>query len=206
MTHPTFPVRPASPETTTASRPGTVTAASFLLALAAVTAVSSATMAILMLDQIGPKVTALDNQCALTDPANDGWTPSGGAFWTTSMVLWVVSNLLIAVTMIPLVMLNLRGRNGARITTFVLAALFPLYGTCCGIGNLSYIGTAGSSSPHPCSDDILSQLRELYPTWYKSLAVGLAGVQSIIYPLVIVLLALPTSREFFHRWSRLPEW
>lgn len=73
-------------------------------------------------------------------------------------------------------------------------------GSCCGIGNLSYIGTAGSTSPHPCSDAILSQLRELYPAWYKALTVGLAGVQPVIYLLVIILLALPTSREFFHRW------
>jgi uncharacterized membrane protein len=108
---------------------------------------------------------------------------------------------LFGIAYLVLAIFNGRGKNPARITTWVLAGL----GVCC--GTIGLIGSAASSSfnfgsgdgngPDPA--DVRRQLDEALPSWYSPVVITLGVIALLALLAVIILLALPPANEFFRK-------
>lgn len=107
---------------------------------------------------------------------------------------------LFGIAYLVLAIFNARGKNAARITTWVFAGL----GVCC--GTLGVIGSAvssfnfgGSTDNGPDPDDVRRQLEDALPSWYTPVVITLAVLALLSLLAVIVLLALPPANEFFRK-------
>jgi hypothetical protein len=124
------------------------------------------------------------------------------AIATASAVGGLVIALLFAAGFITLGILDGKGKNPARIVTWVLAGI----SVCCfGFGALgsafsnmlSGIGGGNANAPRP--GDIQNALQDNLPSWYYPVetTVNILALLSAIA--VIVLLALPASNAFFRK-------
>jgi hypothetical protein len=117
-----------------------------------------------------------------------------------STVVGVVIGVLFAAALAVLAVFNNRGRNGARITTWVLGGI----SLCCtGVG---LAGTALTSSMNldtgtggPSQAEIERRLSEALPSWYDAANWTLAGISLLTLLGALILLALPPSNEFFRQ-------
>ena len=108
---------------------------------------------------------------------------------------------LFGIAYLILAIFNNRGKNPARITTWVLAGI----GLCCGA--VGVIGSAASSSfnfgnsdsnmPDPA--DVQRQLSDALPSWFRPLTITLGVITLLALLAVIILLALPPANEFFRK-------
>lgn len=113
-----------------------------------------------------------------------------------------VLSILFAIGLAVLAMLNNRGRNVARIMTWVAGGLV----LCC-----NGIGLAGSSAltsmsvqqpgDLPDAAEIQRRVDAALPSWLGPLTIGAAVVVIIATLVAMILLALPASNEFFRRPS-----
>jgi hypothetical protein len=115
-----------------------------------------------------------------------------------TMVVSIVVYLAITIALLVLAVGNLRGRKGARVGTWVLAGLFLLCALCGSIGNGS--ATAGFIDQDPNKVLVAG---DLYPSWYTPGTIALDVVLTVLYAVLITLLALPASNRFF-KVERLP--
>ena len=183
MSNPTYPAQPPS-------RPSTVSISSYLLWTAAAVAV------------IGGILT-LVNVGKLTDAYRDLYegTPAAGTetIVVGASVAGVVVNILFAAGFVILSIFNNRGRNGARITTWVLGGLM----LCC--SGFGLAGTALTSSMNldssggPSQEEIQSRLDAALPSWYEPLTVILSVITLLCILGAVILLALPRSNAFFRK-------
>ncbi|ASW57325.1 hypothetical protein CIK06_00755 [Plantactinospora sp. KBS50] len=174
------------------ARPSSVTISSYLLyAVAAIQLLS----AIVTLSVLGK----------MNDVYRDLYagTSAEGAETVVTLVsvAGVVVGLLFAVGFVVVGVLNGRGRNASRITTWVLAGI----GVCCtGIGvagsglGTSMGGDTGNGDV-PSGAELQDRLSEVLPTWYTPLSVTLSVLALLALIAVIILLALPASNEFFRK-------
>jgi hypothetical protein len=188
VSYPTYPAAAAQP-----SRPTTVTVSSYLLWI---TAAISLISAVLTLSMVGRMTDAYRDLYAGT--ANEGVE---AVIVGTSVVL-VVINILFAAGLAILSIFNNRGRNGARVTTWVLGGItlccsgFGLAGTAITNSmNLDSSGTTGG----PSSAEIESRLNEVLPSWYEPFSTGLSVLSLLALLGAIILLALPQSNAFFRK-------
>ncbi|MQA27154.1 MAG: hypothetical protein GEU94_17200 [Micromonosporaceae bacterium] len=178
-------------------RPGVVTAA---CALMFVVAGISLIAAILGLMVLGPVRDAVEN-VRFDDPQVGAVAPQ--------VVVWGLGvgigfNLVVAVGLALLGLFNLRGSNGARVTTWVVVGLFLLCGVCGlllqGVSGVTPIGGGGD----PDSERLARAMEAATPSWYNSVSVGVALVDVLAYVAIVVLLALPAANEFFRKPA--PQW
>ncbi|MFI6227248.1 hypothetical protein ACIBCR_07985 [Micromonospora echinospora] len=182
-------------------RPGSVTISSYLLILVAVIQVINL---ILTLATLGETRRVLED--AYRDSSVNGMDAVAD-FATVVAVGAGIVTLLLAVGLVVLAVLNNRGKNGARITTWVVGGIL----LCCSGGTLisgaagSVSGpVGGSSADMPSQEEIARRLEEALPSWYYPVST-LANVVAVLALIAaLVLLALPASNQFFRKQQ--PAW
>ncbi|MEU4565982.1 hypothetical protein [Micromonospora sp. NPDC023956] len=183
------------------ARPGSVTISSYLLILVAV---------IQVINLILTLATLSDTRRVLEDAYRDSSVNGMDAaadFATVVAVGAGIVTLLLAVGLVVLALLNNRGKNGARITTWVIGGLL----LCCSGGTLisgaagSVSGpVGGSNADMPSQEEIARRLEEALPSWYYPVST-LANVIAVLALIAaLVLLALPASNQFFRKQQ--PAW
>ncbi|NBE82475.1 hypothetical protein [Micromonospora rubida] len=112
-----------------------------------------------------------------------------------------ILTLLLAVGLVVLALLNNRGRNGARITTWVLGGILA----CCTGGGL-ISGLAGgvtasgqTSGDMPSAEEIQRRLEEALPSWLTPVTTLLNVIALLALLAALILLALPKANEFFRK-------
>jgi len=187
VTNPTYP----------GTRPATVSVSAYLL---------WATAAIVLIQS----VLTLTTVSKMSDVYNDLYrgTPMEGteSLVVASSVGGVVIYVLVAAGLAILSIFNNRGRNGARITTWVLGGLmlccggFGLLGTAAS-GPLSQLESSGNTGG-PTAQELQEALDNALPSWYQPLTTTLNVVWVLAILGVVILLALPASNAFFRRPAR----
>ncbi|MFU8872363.1 hypothetical protein [Micromonospora sp. SL4-19] len=183
--------------TPTRARPGVVTTSSWLLIFVAAIQVVNL---ILTLSTIG---TVRD---VLKDAYSGTAAEQAGEVAYAVGIGGAVLTLLLAAGLVVLALLNNRGKNGARITTWVLGGIL----LCCTGGGLvntaagSLTSSGSTSGNMPSNEEIQRRLEDALPSWYSPTAT-LLGVLALLALLVaLILLALPKSNEFFRKQQ--PTW
>ncbi len=170
-------------------RPGVVTISSYLLMFYAALAVLDVVVAL----------TTLGAAREVYEEAFAGTTAEGteGAVVFAAAATSVVT-LLFAVGFVVLALLNNRGMNPARITTWVVGGI----ALCCVAVGLAF-SAAGSVVEGDVSGDVVSQeelnrrLDEALPSWHEPVLTATLGAIALL--VALILLALPPSNEFFRK-------
>jgi hypothetical protein len=177
--------QPPAPRT----RPTTVTVSSYLLY---VTAAAGLISAILSLTEVS----------TISDVYKDAYSGTTGegteAIIVGSTVVGVVINILFAAGLAILAIFNNRGRQGARITTWVIGGI----SLCCsgfGVAGTALTGSMnfGTSGTGPSASEVEQRLADALPSWYTPVTVILAAISALAILGAIILLALPPSNAYF---------
>ncbi|MFY1688744.1 hypothetical protein [Plantactinospora sp. WMMB782] len=183
---------PANPAPTARPRPGTVTNASYLLYLAAALIAVSAAVSFATVGTVS----------TVYREAYAGSSLEGAdGFVVGTTVVSAILQLLIAIALVALALLNNQGRNGARIATWVVAGL----GVCCtglGVGGTAFSGMGtggGSAADVPDPAEVQRRLEAELPSWSAPLTLICSIVALLALVAAIILLALPASNEFFRK-------
>lgn len=186
----TVPPQPDAPR----ARPGTVTVAMYLLFFLAALQVISG-------------VIALSSLGAVQDATREAYQDfpqlrdSADTIATVGIVVGVLVALLFAAGFVTLGILDGRGKNAARIVTWVVAGI----GVCCfgaGVagraasGALSGMG-GGTNGPDPAEVQRIQDAA--LPSWYYPASTTVSVLALLSAIAVIILLALPASNEFFRK-------
>jgi hypothetical protein len=179
-------------------RPAVVTAACWLLYLAAACQVLSA---VVTLSQLGAMKEAYRKLFA--DTATKGFEDVLVAITAATTVGF---GLIFAVGYVVLGILNGKGKNPARIVTWVVAGL----SICCsGSGLVSNAiginGFSGGKNGGPTSQEIQRALEAALPGWYQPTltTIGIISIAALVT--AVVLLALPIANGFFRKPPQ-PAW
>jgi hypothetical protein len=177
-------------------RPGVVTAASYLLFLVAVVIIVDA-------------VIGLSTASAVKDATAKAYQSAGIAnadqvanFATVGATIGAVVYLLLAIGMVILGVLDLRGKNPARIVTWVLAGIGVLCFCFASVGSAAsgaLVSSAPSSPNGVSASDLAKQIKDAEPSWLQPTQTALAALSLLALILVIILLALPASNRFFRK-------
>ncbi|MEV4536785.1 hypothetical protein AB0J82_23670 [Asanoa sp. NPDC049518] len=171
--------------------PGTVRISSYLLyAVAAIEVVSL----LVTLATLSSLRQALTDAYAGTELAESGDTVALVVAVGGSIVA-----LLVAIGLVVLGFLNMRGKNAARIVTWVVGGLFLL---CCGAGQAlnaagSSMGADTSGANVPDQADVQAKIDAAMPGWYNPVNTVLAIVPILLVLVALILLALPASNQWF---------
>lgn len=182
------PHNPAAPAAK--SRPSSVTISSYLLFLVA------------LLFAIGA-IVGLSTLGTISDvyrEAYAGTTVEGAESLITIFgAISAVIQLLFAAAFVVLAMLNNRGRNGSRITTWVLAGL----GVCCTgltLGGSAFSGmNTGASGDMPDPAEVQRSLDAALPGWVGPVSITTSVISLLALLAAAILLLLPASNEFFRK-------
>ncbi|WP_203825367.1 hypothetical protein [Actinoplanes palleronii] len=178
-------------------RPITVTIASVLLFVVAAVQVVFAMIAFSTFDKAAP---IYDDAYAGTD-----FESFGSALATLSVVMIILYGI-IAVGMVILGVFNLRGKQPARVITWIFSGVLM----CCSVV-LPYMAVIlitrfaeavddGSGAQRlPTQRELDARLNDVVPGWFSSVAVlfTLFALASLI--VVIILLSVPASNRFFRK-------
>ena len=109
--------------------------------------------------------------------------------------------LLLAVVLAVLAILNNQGRNGARITTWIIGGIMVC---CVGAGLISGAGggfnTGGNTGGDmPSPEEVQRRLDEALPSWITPVSLVLGVISLLALLAALILLALPKSNEFFRK-------
>lgn len=201
----TVPPGAAQPGQPLQSRPPVVTWASYALyALGALQVISG----VVALAVLGPMKAAYEEAFANIP---DGAKLAGTAA-TVGGVVGLLIALLFAAGFVVLGVLDGKGKNPARIVTWVLAGL----GVCCfgagaagqAVGNMAGGFSAPSSGDQPDATAVQNALDAHLPSWYHPVSTTASVLSLLLCIAVIVLLALPAANEFFRKpqpgWQQPP--
>jgi hypothetical protein len=196
MTVPSDPIQPGVPAQRT--RPGTVTAAGYLL------------IVIGLLSLVGV-ITALASYSTIHDAFVDVYkgTPaedSAGAIAMVTSGVTIAISVLFGIGAFVLAPLVLKGKQAARIITWVVAGLL----LCCQGGSLAGSGLSGSSFGQSNTNGVDTQelsrrLVDDLPDWVRPVELSTSAVMLIVGIVVAILLALPASHPFFRK-QPIQEW
>ncbi|GFJ90442.1 hypothetical protein [Phytohabitans rumicis] len=182
-------------------RPATVTAAAALMIFMGVAGLVSA---VVTLAGISGVVDRFREAAGRTGASQNDIDGLAGFAWGTAIATAVLA-VLLAVVLIVLALGNLRGRNGARIATWVVSALGLLCG-CCGL--LAVISQSALSwninADDQVAEDLTQALTDAYPGWWIGLNGGLSAAQALGYLVVALLLVLPASHPYFRATPPAP--
>ncbi|WP_328651526.1 hypothetical protein OG598_26360 [Micromonospora sp. NBC_00330] len=109
--------------------------------------------------------------------------------------------LLLAVVLGVLALFNNQGRNGARITTWIVGGIMVC---CVGGGLLSnaaggFNTGGGNTANGPSPEEIQRRLEEALPSWVTPVSLLLGVLSLIALITALVLLALPKANPFFRK-------
>ena len=109
--------------------------------------------------------------------------------------------LLLAVVLGVLALFNNQGRNGARITTWIVGGIMVC---CVGGGLLSnaaggFNTGGGTTANGPSPEEIQRRLEEALPSWVTPVSLLLGVLSLIALIAALVLLALPKANPFFRK-------
>lgn len=187
----TVPPEPVAPRT----KPSTVSAA---VTLCYVVAAIELVSAILAFTTIDAQRSAMETAYADFPELRD----VGSTFAVGAVIVGAVITLLFATGFVVLGILNAKGKNPARIVTWVLAGL----GVCCfGFGavgsaaNSAFGGMGGGGTSGPDPAEVQRILNENLPSWYYPVSTGLSIIGLLAAIAIIVLLALPASNAYFRK-------
>jgi hypothetical protein len=181
-------------------RPGIVSAAAYLLYVVAGLEIINA---ILTFATLGPVTDAISDVYAdttLSDSADTIIT----AFYAGGAVV----NLLLGALFAVLGAFDSRGKNWARIVTWVFGGI----ALCCvgaGLGSSSISGsleTSADTAGGPTPEEVQRRLDEALPSWYTPVGTTVTVIVLIALLAVIILLALPKSNEFFRKQPAADQW
>jgi hypothetical protein len=188
---------PPPPAPASRVRPATVTAATWLLLLVAVTLVASAVLAF---SQAGTIADVYREAYAGTDIED-----STDVIAAASSVGGGLFSLLLAAGFVVLALLDHRGKNPARIVTWVLGGV----GLCCVGGGLALTGlTSGiqmDTADGPDPAEVQRMLDDALPAWYSPVSLTLTIAALLALVLALILLALPPSNAFFRKPTQAVE-
>ncbi|HIV58295.1 MAG TPA: hypothetical protein H9902_10100 [Candidatus Stackebrandtia faecavium] len=182
----------SSPNPSPPPRPSTVTIAAYLqfalLALSVISAIITFVTSPALID-------------AVSQASAEHLSPSEASTITTTMQFAVYGGVTIG--LIPGVLLavfgaiHMRGKNWARIATWVLAGL----GACCGAISLPFTGAQTNiEGVEPGAAKALEDaVASAQPSWVTPVSMVLMIVSLVAYVAVIILLALPASNNFFRK-------
>ncbi|MCW3813672.1 hypothetical protein ONA91_04265 [Micromonospora sp. DR5-3] len=173
-------------------RPGVVTLSSWLLILVAAIQVVNL---ILTLTTIGTV------RNVLRDAYRGTAAEQAADFAYAAALGGAVLSLLFAIGLVVLALLNNRGKNGARITTWVVGGIL----FCCNggglvsnaTGGLTGGGAPGGNMPSP--EELQRRLSDALPSWYGPVTLLLGLLSLLALLAALILLALPKSNEFFRK-------
>jgi hypothetical protein len=185
VTVPGFPAPEARP------RPTVVTVAVYLLYVVAVIQVINA-------------LTTFAISGRLTDAIRDVYagTEAEGAESVVGVVFigGAVVNLLIGIGFAVLAVFDSRGKNPARIVTWVIGGIsLCCFGASLGSTALtSSVGT-GTTTGGPSEAEVQSRLEDALPSWYSASNTTLSVLALLAILGTVILLALPAANEFFRK-------
>ncbi len=185
-----YPPAPARP-----TRPGIVTAAGILLYATAALQLLSLYPVFVFWDSMGYAI----RHTAVDAATRDGAGPTVVVFDVVMAVLF----LLAAAVLVVLGILNGKGRNGSRITTWVFGGLL----ICCG-GLLTLIsgantlvqraGVSGASGTAR-NDEVARIALEHLPGWVNPSTLALSLLTTLLVIGALILLALPAANAYFRK-------
>lgn len=185
---------PPPPAPAPRKRPTTVTVAGLLMLLVTLCAVIYLVASIAVL---GDMTTGFEQAYAGTELED-----TAGLLAASTLIAGVVY-LLVGLTLAILTIFNNQGKNGARITTWVVGGL----GLCC--GGLSLISTAagdftagmgeGQNQDLPDNEEVVEIIADHVPGWFDPVIMTTTVVGVLALAVALLLLALPPSNEFFRK-------
>ncbi|MPZ25377.1 MAG: hypothetical protein GEV12_02735 [Micromonosporaceae bacterium] len=184
------PPPPPPPGPAARVRPATVTAATWLLVGYAVLAIVGG-------------VIGLANAGTISDVYREAYAGTDAEGMEGAAIGGVVGggavSMVIAIGVIVLAMLNHRGKNPARIVTWVLGGI----ALCCTGGGLALTGaTSGfqmDSGTGPDPAEVQRMVDEALPSWYGGVSLTITIVSILAIAVALLLLALPPSNAFFRK-------
>lgn len=111
-------------------------------------------------------------------------------------------SLLFALAVSLLGVFNAKGKNGARVTTWVLAGLGLLCSVCGSIGgafNSVTGGTTGTTGGSDALTEATERAMAELPGWYYPATLAFAIINLLLYLAIIILLAVPASNDYFRK-------
>ncbi|ADD46037.1 hypothetical protein [Stackebrandtia nassauensis] len=111
----------------------------------------------------------------------------------------IFASLLFALAVAIMGIFNLKGKNGARITTWVLAGLGLLCGVC---GSISGAANSLGGNSSTANDELTKAMERALgdvPAWYNISNLAVTVLDVILYLAIIILLAIPASNDFFRK-------
>ncbi|MFD0557294.1 hypothetical protein FB566_2554 [Stackebrandtia endophytica] len=176
--------------------PPVVYAAWSQYAILALAVVSTIITVVSTMDLVNQMRDAMDGVGALTSEV----TTILGLIQVVAIGLAVVM-LLFAVGIGILGYFNLRGKNGARITTWVLAGIGLACGVCNGVSapfaSTDVTVTGGTDETSRLVNEAMSTVD--IPAWQNTVGIVLLLISTLLYLGVIILLALPASNDYFRK-------
>ncbi|PRY27084.1 hypothetical protein [Pseudosporangium ferrugineum] len=174
------------------SRPTVVTVSSYLLYFSAAASVVSALLSLTTISTISDVYRDL-----YADTADSGLEN----IIVGVSVVGVAINVLFAVGLVILGLFNGRGRQGSRITTWVIGGIF----LCCnGFGLIGNAATSGmnldtGSTTGPSAREIEQRLSDALPSWYTPITTTLTVVLVLAMLAALILLVLPAANAYFRK-------
>ena len=189
---------PLQPGVPTRVRPSTVTVSSYLL---------YATAALILIVGI-VSLTTIGTTTEVYREAYRGTEAEGTeGLLVAGTVVGVVVNLLVAAGLVVLALLNNRGKNPARIVTWVVGGLTVC---CSGVGLIGQAATSAITMPSspgmPDAAEVQQRLEAALPGWVTPVSLVLGIIQLLALIVALVLLALPASNAFFRKPAAAGAW
>nr|WP_221380844.1 hypothetical protein [Actinoplanes polyasparticus] len=140
----------------------------------------------------------------LTDAIRDVYagTEAEGAesFISAIFVGGAIVNLLIGIGFAVLALFDGRGKNPARIVTWVIGGI----SLCCfgaSLGSTALAGSmgTGTTTGGPSEAEVQQRLEEALPSWYTASNTTLSVIALLAILGTVILLALPAANEFFRK-------
>lgn len=179
----------------TRPRPATVTAAAAIMIFMGAAGLVNAVVGLVA---IGGVVDRFRDTAQATGASQSDIDGLVGLAWGT-VIAGAVLAVLFGALLIALGVGNLRGRNGARIATWVVSGL-GLFCGCCGLlAVVSQSALTWDISTNSGTEDLTQALTDAYPGWWIGLNGVVSAGQALGYLVVALLLALPASHPYFRR-------
>lgn len=174
-------------------RPASVTAAAVVMvSMAAVGVIASAAYLATTAGVVERFRAAAERSSAVEQSEID--VAASNLWWNTGITAGCLT--LFAVVLGGLAAGNLRGRQGARIATWVVSGLGLVYASCAGIDAFS---AAVDDSDWSSVENVGNLQVAAYPEWWVQLYTLLTATMLLGQVIVVVLLALSSSNPYFRR-------
>jgi hypothetical protein len=192
-----------NPAVPVAKRPSAVTLTGALLVVAAVALIIRALLPLPYLSDAADAARA-----AYANSTDPNLTPDRFAtILKLSIIGTAVVSILIAVGILVLARLDLRGNNVARILTWVLGGIGVL---CCGLGSLVGAASGGLTMSNNKTSGVDAKeatrhIMDAYPSWYQPLNVVLTVIMVLALAAAVILLLTPAANAYFRRGAATPQ-